>query len=493
MPTPKLKVITATTDIQTDVPVQEDFFWFKDKKGWHIEWDTFMRVSTDHGFRFHDEQLYQVVGRFIHRRSDNEYYNIMKDLIEQDDESVRQPIRSSFESFIKTNGRFIITRLPEIPDTDILKDTRTTCYKFYTDKFICITAAGVTDLSYDTCEQLIFHDRIMARNYRSGTGGKFIEFLKLACGLEDNLTYIQQIVGYYTHEYNDETMGYMIVLTEQCADPKDGGGSGKNIFAKLLGLVTSYTAKAGSQTKFDEQTFQTWNGERVFAIHDLPKNFDMIYFKDISTSGFVWKKLHVNQKIVSIHDSPKLIFSTNFSYECSDGGLRRRLVPLEFTDFFTRAGGVDTYFGGLHFPNDWNHNDWAGYDNFIIQSIRQWLSGGCKLKPKELSETGRQKQIEFTYGQVIYGFIETYWTEWLEKEFISSADFKIQLDTYYNENSITLNYRPSVKKIHKAIKEYADQYKVKFVPDHQKRINPLEKVKGRLFQKDEATIEELPF
>ncbi|MDO6575286.1 hypothetical protein, partial [Staphylococcus pasteuri_A] len=65
--------------------------------------------------------------------------------------------------------------------------------------------------------------------------------------------------------------------------------------------------------------------------------------KEPSTGSFIWKKLFKDEIEVSVKDAPKFIVQTNFSYEVTDGGLRRRIIPIEFTNFFTQVGGLDVH------------------------------------------------------------------------------------------------------------------------------------------------------
>lgn len=487
MQSPKLKVVAPTNGAQIETTEQADFFWFEKRKEWVINRERLLRVSSDLGFRYHSEALYQVVDKFIHKREPKFYFDTMKECILKDDKSIQEVISSAYETFIQKNGQFMITRLPAIDEATIAHDTKSTCYKFYKDSYIIITKDKITTHAYSELDGLIYANRIQSRVFKSGTKGKYIEFLNYACDMATTRDYVQNIIGYLCHEYKDETMGYIIVLTEQVQDPKAGGGTGKNIFCQLLSHTTTYTSKPGSQTKFDENFFQAWNGERIFTISDIPKNFDFIFLKEPSTGTFIYKKLWQNEQIIPSSQAPKFIVQTNYSYEIKDGGLRRRIIPLEFTDHFTKMQGVDTFFG-CHFPGGWNAEDWAGYDGFITQSIQQWLRAGCKLQGRELSETGWQKQFELSYGQVVYGIIESCWDRWLELGFISNESFKQMTETYYNENSISLNFRPATSKVNKAVEEYCQHTGTGFIKDHVKRDGVVT-IRGKLF----SSQKELPF
>lgn len=465
-------------------------FWeVSENEGISISREKVYAVSTGLGFRLYDGNLYQLDGKLIHSRGDREFYDIVKSYIHVDDVALLEDICNKYESFIEIHGRFTIERLPIIKDEEIIFDRKDVCFKFYKDKYLHITRDKVVELEYDVLDKLVFANKVQDRPYRFGTGGKYIDYLNNAVELGKNRDHVQAVVGYYAHDYNDETMGYMVILIEKCQDPKDGGRSGKNIFCKLLKYTTTVCDKAGSQTKLDQNTFQTWNGERVFSISDLPPNFDLTYFKNISTGGFVLKKLFKDEMNVPISKSPKIIFSTNYSFVCSDGGLASRVIAVEFTDFFKKMGGVDRYYNGTYFPNDWNEDDWAGFDWFVISSVQKWLASGCKMAFHELSETGWMKQFRQTYGDITFGIIMEFWDDWVLMQFVSNEKFKIHAETYYNDNQIGLNYsRPTSNKMNKALADFCKHTNFEFKKDYQ-HDDGFGNKKGRLFKK----IEDAPF
>ena len=61
--------------------------------------------------------------------------------------------------------------------------------------------------------------------------------MKRATDWTVNEDYLLSCIGYLAHEYKDETAAYIIVLTEQCENPKDGGGAGKNVFSELFRIL----------------------------------------------------------------------------------------------------------------------------------------------------------------------------------------------------------------------------------------------------------------
>ena len=185
----------------------------------------------------------------------------------------------------------------------------------------------------------------------------------------------------------------------------------------------------------------------------MPKNFDFSFLKEPSTGSFIWKRLFKDEVEVKTEDAPKFIVQTNYSYEVTDGGLRRRIIPIEFTNFFTERGGLDVHYG-CHFPGGWTVEDWAGFDNFIAEAVQLWIQSGRKLSAPELTHTGWVKQFEQTYGQVAAGLIYENWDSWMEKKIVTNDEFKTDINNYCNENNIQRHFIPSMNKLNRAIKEW---------------------------------------
>jgi Bifunctional DNA primase/polymerase, N-terminal len=417
-----------------------------------ISREAFYHVANNLGFRNFKEDMVRVKGNLIHSVTRREFQDALKEYIKDEDPDTYEKYCNIFEAFLQKNGAFTETRLQELDSKLILIDEKECSYKFYQNGYLCITADDIEFVEYSDNDLLIWYDSLQKRDYNKGSGGVFVDFVQKATINEDN---VKNILGYLAHQWKDETTGFIIVLTESCSDPKMGGGSGKNVFCNLLRLTTSYVSKAGSQAKFDEKFFQSWNGERIFAISDAKKDFDFEFLKEPSTGGFIWKKLFKDEISVDVHDGPKFVVQTNYSFEVLDGGLRRRIKNIEFTDFFTKAGGIDVYYG-KHFHNEWSEADFAGFDNYIAECIQIYLKSGRKIANNNMTNSGKQKQWEQTYGVYTCGFIMEYIDSWLKMQKVTNNTFKTHYDAYILENNISKNYQPTMGKINNALSAYAE-------------------------------------
>lgn len=447
-------------DILTE-PCKFGSFWVSNEKGtaWAISRIDLVKVAGLIGFCLFRGELYKISGKFVKLSNEREFQDILLNYINNSGSIGSGSICNAYESFLQKNGKYTISRLPIVPEESFLNDDENNCYKFFSNCFIQITASEINIYKYDQIpdNKYILFSKVQNREYAYNTHGRYIDFLKKATLWNENGENIKTIIGYLAHEFKDETTGFIIVLTEQCPDPKDGGGSGKNLFCNLLSNTTTYCSKNGKQLKFDEKFFQSWSGQRIMGISDVPKNFDFEFLKEPSTGTFILKKLFKDEVEIPVSEGPKFIVQTNFSYECTDGGLKRRIMPIEFTDFFTRSGGVDVHYG-MHFPKGWEVEDWNNFDTIIVDCVQTWLKSSRKIKSAELTETGWEKQFEYAYGKNLADFIRDHFNQWTEDVNVPSETIRGQIKTFYSENDINIKYHYSALRIAQGINEWANKH-----------------------------------
>lgn len=445
------------------------------------------RVAKGLGFRFDAimQEVVQINKNIIKKIDKRFFYDQMKSYIKEPDE-----VHNAYEAFLQRSGNFSIERIELLPEENILRDTRKVCYKFYEDIFISINAEGYEEHDYSelSSSQLIWDEQIQKRKLRIGDSGMFVDFLEKAVEYDKRQKYIELIIGYLAHNYKDEATPYIPVLVEMCEDPRHGGGSGKNLFCKLFEHTTTVTGTPGAQVKYDEKILQSWDGERIFVISDAPKDFKFIFFKELSSGAGKIKKLYHNESNVPIHRMPKFVIQTNYGIDTVDGGLARRLLQIEFTDFFTKTKGVDVFYN-CHFPRGWKEEDWAGYDGTIIRSIVRWLAADLKCEQEQMTEGGWRKQFEQTHGRTCYDFVKEYFEGWVAAQMVRNDDFRKQLDDFYIERSIPKMYQPTTFRVNKAIEDYCTHNEVKYQGDTKRTENGIQ-FKCRIFLKK---IDEAPF
>ena len=479
-----LSVGARETLIKAQIAYTEDhphgLFWETNEEGkMAIDREGIYTVSHGLGFRLHNQSIVKINGIYIHKQLERDYFDSLKEYIREEDANIYKEICNAYEAFIQKAGQFSITRLRILDTAAVLSDGPDWSYKFYLNLFIKITSESITQHPYDSVgSNLIWGDKIFPREWSNNPPQqfKYSEFLHLAIGITEPLL---RAIGYLAHDYKDEDTGYIITLTEKCPDPKQGGGSGKNIFGNLFRHITAVHTVSGSQVQLNEKFLQSWNFQRVLFIADIPKKFDFGFLKEISTGYGTIKKLFKDEISLCPKDMPKILTNTNFSFDAVDGGLKRRIIPIEFTDFFTKSGGVDAHFNCM-FPAGWTTEDWAGFDHLHSMCLQKYFIGLGKLQATELSHTGWEKQFKQKYGELTLQFIEENIEEWKVLHFIRLSEFTDLYNKFCTANNISQQYRATSILINKALTDYCEKFEIPFDAKGQKKRNSI-KENGKTF------------
>jgi hypothetical protein len=466
-------------------------FWFRDEKDKiKIDREGIYQVAEGLGYRNHNDEIVRIEDIFVEKCSSRQFFDSIKEYINEEDGDEHKEICNAYEAFLQTSGKFTMDRIKLFDSKDLLIDTADRAYKFFKNGFTEISEEHITFNTYDLIpDKLIWKHKIYNRDWSDIKPDNcvYINYLNNATGYTD---YVKKVIGYLSHDFKSESAGYIIVLSETVPDPKDGGGSGKNVFGNMLRNTISVSTVPGSMVQFNERFFQPWNGQRVYFLADIPKKIDWSFLKEMATGNGLLKKLYKDELEIDSKDMCKLLLNTNYSYDDADGGLKRRIIPVEFSNYYTVKGGIDAVHGKM-FPDGFNKDDWEGFDHCIAESIQLLLKDKGKLTAGDLSHTGWIKKFKGQYGDSTFEFIEDNIASWIEKQFISTKDFTESYHSFCNDNDINIKFRAGQKLMNMAIKDYCIKHDHVFNPSHLRKINSIP-VRGKLFCEPEAVSTQDP-
>lgn len=469
----------------------------KNEISYRINRELILRVARDLGYKIYRWDLVYLDGNIIKRVKLFDFFEALKKYVKEDEKD-NILIYDKFENYIQQSGKFLVTRLLQIDENELLQDTHNTCYKCFSNIVLKITKHGVEKLEWSQINKYVLDEKVIDYDYKEADEkGLFIDFINKA--ILDH-SQLRNKIGWYVHDYNDSINPYHLSLIETAINPKLGGGSGKDLFAQLLGryATTLYTVD-GKTLKIDNTLFQGWQDQRVFLISDAKKKFDFELLNSVTSTTATIKRLYKNIVSLSVKYLPKIVLTSNHSFEVTDGGVDRRLRYIEFTDFFTKSGGVFTHYKGVRFPrpemeDDWEEDDWDGFYNYIVNCIVAYFKDPI-LKNVELTESGWKKQFSINHGENTFEFISENMDNFKFRHYIPQSEFQEIYDTFCNENGISSRFRKSKQGLNDALEEYCSHYNIYYNKAKNKSINGIS-TNCRWFGDGEAEAEEddgLPF
>jgi hypothetical protein len=213
-----------------------------------------------------------------------------------------------------------------------------------------------------------------------------------------------------------------------------------------LGYLLNIVRVDGKNFKFDKSfAFQRVDLDtRILAIEDTRRNVDFEGFYSIITEGITVEKKNKDELFIPYSDSPKVMFTTNYTIPNSGNHAKRRQKVLEFSGYFGPKRTPEDEFGHKLF-DDWDKDEWNRFYNLMFDCVQGYLDFGV-LEVKS-SEKIKRKQIRVQFGEE---FLE-YFLGFLEEEV-----GWIKLEQLYNDFMIMSGFDKkdySVKRFTKGIEE----------------------------------------
>ena len=263
----------------------------------------------------------------------------------------------------------------------------------------------------------------------------------------DRTIYGLTLIGYLLHKYKDPSRPFSVILAEETENEASGGGTGKGIFVKALGFLNNLVRVDGKNFKVDKNfAFQRVDLDtKILAIEDTRRNVDFEGFYSIITEGITVEKKNKDELFIPFKDSPKVMFTTNYTIPNSGNHAKRRQKVFEFAPYFSPTHSPEDEFGHKLF-DDWDLDEWNRFYNLMFTCVQTYIEFG--VKAVENSEKLSRKQIRVQYGEEFLDFIFTASEE--------HKEYPVKFEQLYNDFLSQSGFDKkdySVKRFSKALEE----------------------------------------
>jgi hypothetical protein len=302
--------------------------------------------------------------------------------------------------------------LPHL-ELDFLKDGADKGYFAFKNGVVIICKDKIELTTYASINKVIWKNQVKDFNITIDQGFepesceyyRFIE--KIAGDEEERLIYCVTLIGYLLHRYKDPAKPFAVVLAEETESDKDGGGTGKGIFIKAISELLKTVKVDGKNFKLDKNfSMQRVSLDtQLIAIEDCDKNLDFEKFNSQITEGSTVEKKNKDELFIDYKDSPKFIFTTNYTLNVKGNHGKRRSKIFEFSPFFGPENTPMQFFGHLLFEA-WDEDEWNRFYNFLFFCLSGYLLGGIK----EVGETlkMKKKKIKLAFTEEFLEWFEHY-------------------------------------------------------------------------------------
>jgi len=346
-------------------------------------------------------------------------------------EATLLPLEDLVEKYVRSMSTLLSEEklsllLNEGEQYELLKDTKDTAFFFFQNGFVQVSRDGIKLRPYAELPGSIWKDQILPRNYvplsdEEVESGMFYRF---CCNVSGNrpkegepantikgtnperFNSLMTIAGYNLHNFFQTSLKTTILLDARTSEDPDGR-SGKSLFCKALQYVlTADIQNSPICVTIDGKTFdpdnrfkydQLIHNTRLVVFDDIKRGLQLEEFFNAILDGFlVERKGSVRKERVYT----KALFTLNYTMKVKGGSARDRVVEFEFADYYSSEFKPEQEFGCWFF-RDWNEQEWARFDCFLMQCVNAYFTYGIvkastiNLDARKLRDQTSQEFIAF--------------------------------------------------------------------------------------------------
>jgi 3'-5' exonuclease len=341
---------------------------------------------------------------------------------------------------------------------DECKDTKDTCYIFYTNTAIKITANSMVEVAYEDLPGHVFKQNIINRQFRLEKPSRLFNNTPYARFIYNISHYrlhrmkaFMAAGGYLMHKYKNPANAKAIILYDQPINELNAahGGSGKTQYCKGISYMCNVCDLPGKSFK----TNYAHNYQRVdrftdvISLNDIQPNlkFDSLY--NVISDDMTINKKYKPEFEIKFEDTPKFILASNYIIKAPEGhSTERRKYEIELS---THYGENKTIFDDFKhfFFFDWSENQWNSFSLFMMQCVQYYLKFGLIEAP---SINLNERRLISDLGVELIEFLD-------EKIAKKPKHHKMELfKEFITGDYVSYKYRPTARTFTVKLKKYCD-------------------------------------
>jgi len=421
-------------------------FWKIGQKGAVIIYDFGLRnFLHEHGFRLFVQERGSLLYRLVHINKishiieevpSDSLKKWVEDWIVENIQDYEVTLDDIMQSLIKFKGWSDVIEFIKrisLADVSFLRDTSKASFIPFRNGIVHITKDDISMMQYHELPTniLLWHNQIKQRdieliNLRSETElnqTPVYRFIKRIAGITPDIEFLEidQLIvqhpekyerylafmstgGYLLSNYKDPGRPYAVILAEDTASDRDGGGVGKDLYMKILAHIRSMCSFPGKQWKVNANfAFQTYKlGDDILYISDIDKFFNFEVMNNTITEGITIEKKNKDAFTIPFELSPKIAMSTNYDIDNSAEHASRRIKKLLFAKYYNSTLRPEDELGGMFWGPEWTDRDWMMFFLVPFYMIQAYLGSG--VTRFTTTDNMRVKSVKIKYSEEFYEY-----------------------------------------------------------------------------------------
>lgn len=283
-------------------------------------------------------------------------------------------------------------------DLMMLNDNRNTSYIAFINGILEVTSKEVKLVDYIDVDGYVWASHILDRSFNLVENNDN-DYKKFINNISANEPFaVECVIGYLISTYKNRSNNKAIILNDEIISENPEGGTGKGLFVQGINQVRKTAIIDGKQ--FDSKksfAYQTVSLDtKVLVFDDVKKNFDFEDKFSLVTEGMTLERKNKDAIKLNVHDSPKIVLSTNYAIKGEGNSHNRRRHEIEIAQYYGKNLTPDEEFGKQLF-DEWDESEFNNFDNYMVYCLQMYLSNGLvhqnakniKLR-KFIAETGME-------------------------------------------------------------------------------------------------------
>ena len=262
-------------------------------------------------------------------------------------------------------------------DLIMLNDTRSKSYIAFENGILEVTKESVNLIDYLDVNGYIWKSHILDREWKQldDYANDYETFVSNISSSEP--LPLECVIGYMICTYKNRSNNKAIILNDEVISDNPEGGTGKGVFVQGLSQIRNTSIIDGKQ--FDNKksfAYQTVNLDtRILVFDDVKKNFDFESNFSLVTEGITIERKNKDAVKLNIHESPKLLLSTNYAIKGEGNSHDRRRHEVEFSQYYGKDLIPRDEFKKDLF-DEWDVNEFQRFDNYMVYCLQAFLNNG---------------------------------------------------------------------------------------------------------------------
>lgn len=259
----------------------------------------------------------------------------------------------------------------------MLSDTRQKSYIAFRNGILEVTKNKIQLIDYIDIDGYIWKSHILDRDWKNIDDFEN-DYSKFIYNISSGEPFaIECTLGYLISTYKNRSNNKAVILNDEVISDNPEGGTGKGLLVQGLCHIRQTSIidgkKYDGKSQFANQTINI--DTKILVFDDIKKNWDFESQFSIVTEGITIEKKNKDAVKLNIHESPKIVLSTNYAVKGEGNSHNRRRHEIEIAQYYGEKLTPDDEFGRQLF-DEWDDEEYNKFDNYMVYCLQLFLKNG---------------------------------------------------------------------------------------------------------------------